>query len=331
MEQEELQQFQKMGLKPAPELFFGRGFGAQAKTVRVRSLSQQFTPGQVGVDKLVINHDNDNNDDGDPSLTDSGNVETIAEEVETSDGPLSNEQDQFADARLQQDGDDLSELDYMNEKEPLDTLSESMSGLAGWEGTVMDSSLNAGEGDDRKNVLSLLRGVDDQPQSLDVATYTLRELYGSAEDDVIQRLSQQFMLVDETGVGKITVEALQTDIESNFSSTTWDLVSNVLNVSGGHSIALREYITAVHVAEQVCLPTFAGSISGADIERWRPLSEAFFAADLNKTGLITVQTLRKLIPDVLEEQLQAALDSTTLMDHASIRLFDVLLMFPRLI
>eukprot|EP00040_Diaphanoeca_grandis_P023934 m.130871 g.130871 ORF g.130871 m.130871 type:complete len:512 (-) comp29507_c0_seq1:92-1627(-) len=314
MEQEELQQFQKLGLKPAPELFFGRGFGTEPKTVRVRSLSQQLTATQV--DTLKITHDSVEEEIVEED-------ERINEEAPThNDNEDAVPQDDYIDAH--------PELDYVDdEEEERDHPNELSSGLAGWEGTVMESSMNAG--DEGKKVLSLLRGVDDQPASLDVHTYQLREFYGAATDNAIQRLSEAFMHVDEAGVGKITVDALKFDVEKKFSPSTWELVAEILNLSPGNSVALREYIAALYVAELISSNRYSIGFASVDLSQWTNLCESFFNMDKEKCGRITLIELRSLLPGMSDEQWLVFNQTVALDDAPKISLFETLLAYPGLL
>lgn len=294
MEQEELLQFARLGLAPAPELYFGRGFGTEAKSIRLRQLQHKPSdrPGTSSLETLP------------PVDTSLAVTATNIEAIDSSD-PIAEE------PAAEVSEDEAPPTSPAAEPEPEPTPAEEKAvenegatsepepepDMGGWAGTVLDEAAKPTEDVPLDN--KLLKNVDAQPVELDLYTYQLREIFGAADDETLAALNAVFMGLDEAGAGSISSEQLDAGVTSQFGAEGSRIVRTLLSIPATNAVSIREYIVCALVASKVTLPEtlerYTGLGDAFNPETCESLRDMFYQRDANKTGKLDLAALREML------------------------------------
>lgn len=289
MEQEELLQFARLGLAPAPELYFGRGFGTEAKSIRLRQLQHKPSdrPGTSSLETL-------------PPVDNSLAEPAVEIEVINSSDPIAEEpslEDDAPPTSPAPEPEPAKADEEVVEEEVPSPVPEPQPDMGGWAGTVLDEPTSRTESVPLDN--KLLKNVDAQPVELDLYTYQLREIFGAADDESLAALNAVFMSLDEAGAGSISTEQLEAGITSQFGSEGSRIVRTLLSIPATNTVSMREYIVCALVASKVTLPEtlelYSGLGDAFTPETCEALRDLFYQRDANKTGRLDLAALRETL------------------------------------
>lgn len=274
MEEQELLRLEKLGLRPAPELYFGRGFGNEPRSVRLRQLQRAMSPTAAA--------------EAESAAAEAGSAPPVA---------LNEEPEPAPPVRLPQAEDTGSAAAADDAAAPGDAAEA----LSGWEGTVMEGGDSA-PASLKQQLRERLARHESGGDAAAQAEFETRELQRAADDAQTTRLNDSFMALDLESASELPPDTLRAAIGDEHSA---DVVKAIELLVGPERFAkpaqlptfvgltsLATLMSGAGAPEQA-LAAFNADDASASIAAM--VRDLFFLASSQADGAVTVEHARSLL------------------------------------